>query len=266
MKIKSLIIITILLGIVFIFAFYVINNDNNKDINQRISSNTTTSNTVYGTVYVQIFTSDVIPKPITDAKVTLLKYGFNSTTGMYQILDKVNIPDNPLTHTNVITDTPAYSFNNLQKNPDDNSWGYSVAIEKDGHMLEMPATFNQQSGVYYNEDRWDVIPQNLTNNTIYGYVDQHDFSLDRNVPVSGANIILRHYNNLTDNTNIEMSNALNNTIDSSESGPDGFFRFDGVPSGYYELIAEKNGFKDNYRIYFYGNEVSKYQINCLNLH
>ena len=272
MKLKYLSVISIIICIVFICTYYILYDNGNKYVDQIISNNTnnnlskTASKIIYGTVYVQILTLDVIPEPVIDAKVTLFKYGFNNITGMYQILNKINIPDNPLTHTNVVTDTPAYSFDNVQKNTADDSWGYEVAIEKDGYMLEMPVIFNQQSGVYYNKDNWAVIPQGLTNNTIYGYVNQHDFNLDKNVPVPNSKITLLHYNNLTDNTNMGLLNDSDNVIGTIESGIDGFFRFDNITSGYYELIAEKSGLKDYYRIYFYGNEVSIYQINYLNLH
>lgn len=217
-----------------------------------------------GDISISVLTSD--NKPIYDAKVTLIKMISDDSTRTFHVSDTVGVKDNPLTRSNA--GNGLYSFKNVLTNPEDSSWGYSVMIELDGRMIEIPVMVGEESGIYYNEN-WDKLPDNLTNNTIFGFVKQYMPSLGRSQIVSGAKVTLYRctgYGQSGTNTNLGLANVPNNPQMSIENGSPGFFRFDGLEPGYYNVVSEKDGLSGSYIVNLTGRDAGKYEISNPDLH
>lgn len=222
----------------------------------------------FGDIHVNVLTDDKPPKAISDAKVTLLRVIADNRTRTYHVTEIVNINGNPLLQANdVISGSPAYTFKDIPYYPDDDSRGYWAMMEKDGNMRIVPVTIGEVSGAYY-DNSWDKVPKNLTGNTIYGFIAHYDAATDKTQPVSGANVSLYRctgYDRTGKNTNRELVSTFNNAQIYIENESTGFFRFDGIQPGYYNLTANKGGLTDSMVVNFTGGDVSKYQVYYLNI-
>lgn len=239
--IGAIILCILALGIVCILHPYIIEsnqynmiptitvNGTNSNIGSVIAPTMNPVNSNNGTIYFGITYGK--GKFFNDAKVSLYKrLSYNETIHSYD-LSFINIPGNPLLSANAeqFGDT-YYKFENLPYGD------YSIIAERKNNTWERYWTISDRdSCVSFSiiADDPDVkIPSNihLSNHTIYGWTRNGygDYIPDVNVTLSKLNG--------------GLATEINNNPQRSRDAPyTGFFYFDGVPTGWYDITVEKNG-------------------------
>lgn len=213
------------------------NADNNLSNNLSIthSVNTSLNEGSIGSItyYPKIEAEDVV-----DATVSLIKYGYNQTTGRNGRIGLLEIEGNPKKCDGVDSMGHFYRFNRIP-------YGYYYLIfEKDGYSYETPCVVDSGNphvsmSVRFNNNTISIPEgKTLSNRTIYGYV--RDVYFD---PVEGATVTLWRSHQI--NTPPYWVNdeviSLSENPQKTMKDPEGFFWFVVDGSGNYTVIAEKNG-------------------------
>lgn len=237
-KLKSvlagIIVLCILVFMIATFFSYLKNNDECRS--------------AAGTGTIRYCVSDVTYKPVSGAKVTLWNYGYDETNKKYGNMGIAEVPDNP-----TITGSggqPFYSFNNVPYGD------YNITVEKDSCIWSRVVRvtnidYGIVAEIIIDYDDYATIPPetNLSNNTIYGFVK------DKNgVRLPNANVTIAVLGN---NTGDMYGQTIGKTQTlSNDSGYAGFYSFEGLTVGNYNLIFEKDGKSINLNCGIYENNSS----------
>ena len=203
------------------------------------------------TLRLRVFSED--GSSIDKAKVTLLLVSYDDKTHE----NNVKIIDTLDRSNDFWFGQDAYIFKGVKTATLNDDYHYEAFIEYNGRFSKIGGLMDGQvPGTAYDES-WDRMPENITNNTVYGYMEGALNGTIIHIP--GASVSLYRCTGYDGDKNVDLglADVANNP---QLSGDNGEFRFDGVPIGYYDVVAEKNGNIEHMIIDITGDGSNKYQV------
>jgi hypothetical protein len=183
---------------------------------------------------------DVNGTPVSDVNVTLSR----SETGNVTVWHVVKGPDSPIS-AGVISDVQTYKFEDLPYG------NYKVIVDKDGYNWSGEVTVDENYGGRYGSggigividyDLYTPVPSyvNLTAGTVYG------FARDTHIKkIPSAKVTLWDCERVDGKVvNTGLAGAVKNPVytNGADAGRHaGFFYFEGVAPGEYNVAVEKDG-------------------------